>query len=272
MAAPNEVTLIYDESVGGFPTFQTYVPDSGISLNNRFFTFKRGAIFEHHINDAPRNEFYDTQNDAIVRVIFNDNPSTVKNFKTIGYEGEGNWDATISTDQESTVTNATTIPVTRTISGSINNSEFVDREGKHYGYIRGESRTRSTLDLKSITVQGLGINSALAPNTVTFEADLPSDLAVGDDIYFFQASGNEFLNELRSLGEVVSISVNRKSILYTPSTDIGATSGDFFLFSKDHVADTSGVIGFYGIVEFRSSDTAMNELFSINTEIYNTRN
>jgi hypothetical protein len=50
-------------------------------------------MWEHHVNTnigggiIPRNSFYGTTHPSIVEVVFNDSPSTVKEFKTVNYEG-----------------------------------------------------------------------------------------------------------------------------------------------------------------------------------------
>lgn len=285
-----EITMIWDERVGGFTSFQTYDPDTGLSLNNRFFSFKMGIIWEHHIDEVARNRFYSNNNDSIVRVVFNDEPSAVKNFKTLGYEGTGNWGATISTDQQSTIIDSTAVPPTRTDSGKVNTdtfdrelnqltfNEFVNREGKNYGYIRGEGQDETDLSFESIAVQGLGVGTRVGSTLDSLDLiEIPSELYQGDSLYFFQDMGEDPLDPpsrvygtiLNLLGTVVSVdrSTNRITYLFNPAG--GATeptTGDFFLFNKDNVVETSGVIGFFGIVEFRSSDTSMVELFSINSE------
>lgn len=308
-----EITVIYDEGVQGFTSFQTYAPDFALSLNNRFFSWNRGIIWEHHIPSADRNEFYDINNDSIIRIVFNDSPSTIKTFKTVGYEGDGNWDVDIMTDQESTITDNTTIPVTRSVSGSVTingqvnttgditgnsvrrsyvrsageivqlldtngdmvPSDFVDRQGKKFGYIRGRTKSSADLDLKTLAVQGLGLCVPLfdSVDTIIFNNELPSELAIGDELYFFQASGDTFLTTLQPSGPITAIDRTTNTITFTRrGGNLSMTTGDFILFSKDAEVETSGVIGFYGIMEFRSSDVAMVELFSINTEIFASNN
>ena len=96
---PN-VTLAFDELVKGWTSEFTFVPDSGLSLNNRFYTFNNGRLWEHNSENVDRNTFYGITGDTVIKFVFNEAPSTVKNFKTLGYEGEGNWDATLETNLE----------------------------------------------------------------------------------------------------------------------------------------------------------------------------
>lgn len=282
-----EITMVWDERVQGFTSFQTYVPESGLSLNNRHFTFKNGVIWEHNIRGVNRSTFYDSRSDSMIQVIFNDEPSIIKNFKTIGYEGSGDWDTVIRTDQESTVIDEASIPVSRTDSGNIGSDEFVSREGKNFGYIRGISQNETNLSLERISVQGLGIGTRIGTdNTIIEVPSIPNETAanatvdgidyLGDSVFFFQKTGDDsdgnpvYGTTLNLLGTIDSIDRITNRITYTFNTFQSAlqpTTDDFFLFSKDNVAETSGVIGFYGIVEFRSSDVIMAELFSINSEV-----
>lgn len=269
-----EITIVWDERVQGFTSFQTYSPDTSVSLNNKYYTFRRGVIWEHNVPDVARNTFYDASQDSIVDVVFNDSPSDIKNFKTIGYEGtESQWAATISTDQESTVSDSSTIPVTRTPSGTVEEGEFVTRQGKHFAYIRGNSEDVTNLDLNRLDVQGLGPGTVNVGNDTLTLSVVPPELTAGDNIIFFQHSQGTggtitYSNDLRHVGTVTA--VNDSDITYSFTTAVGArqpATNDFFLFSKDPIAEASGVIGFYGVVRFRGNDTNMIELFAINTEV-----
>lgn len=273
MALDNPTTIVWDERVQGFTTFQTYTSDSGLSLNNKYYTFKRGTIWEHNVPGVSRNTFYDADDDSIVDVVFNDDPSVIKNFQTIGFEGQGTWSATISTDQESVVTDNTTVPATRSLSGSVDTDEFVNREGKRFAYIRGKEEDVTNLSLERISVQGLGAGDINVENTNLTVSTIPAELNVGDNVFFFQHSIDVNMNisyadQLRHVGVVTA---RDGDVISYDFTDVVGSrrpaSDDFFLFSKDNVAETSGVIGFYGIVRFRTSDNAMAELFAINSEV-----
>ena len=72
--------------VKGWPSFKSFHYESGLSLNNDYFTIKGGQLYQHHINNT-HNEFYDTQYDSSVEVLFNDTPGSVKSFQALDYEG-----------------------------------------------------------------------------------------------------------------------------------------------------------------------------------------
>ena len=87
-------TLSYDEQVRGWPSFYSYKPELVESLKNRYYTFKNGFVYLHNDENVPRNNFYGTTYDSSIEFIFNSNPSMVKNFQTINYEGSNGWEIT----------------------------------------------------------------------------------------------------------------------------------------------------------------------------------
>lgn len=265
-------TLVWDERVQGFTTFQMYVPDSGISLNNRHFTFHQGGIWEHNIPNMPRNFFYNSRSDSIVEVIFNDAPSVVKNFKSLSYEGDVGWSATITTDQESTVTDDTTIPETRTVSGVVDLSDWEDYEGKRFAWIRGATVDDTAVDLTTTRPQALGVGT-VSGNTYTFTQPVGSLSTVGSKVYFFQASesaGQTTYGTVHNLaGDLLSKTTN--SITVTPSTQANRTApsdGDFFFTLLNEPSEKSGVIGFFAIVRMVSTSTDKVELYAVNSNVF----
>ena len=82
-------TLSFDESVLGWTSFYTFEPNYMVSLNSRFYSFDQGIIYEH--NKGSYGDFYGFKSDSNVTVVLNSNPSVVKNFKTVNYEGGLNW-------------------------------------------------------------------------------------------------------------------------------------------------------------------------------------
>ena len=75
--------------------FFTYKPDYINSLKTNLYTFKKGLLWKHHSGNY--GSFYVgagaefTVQPSNVTVILNSNPSVVKNFKTINYEGSSGW-------------------------------------------------------------------------------------------------------------------------------------------------------------------------------------
>jgi len=61
--------------------------ESGVSCSNRYYTFVEGILHEHHVQGGGYNTFYSEPFRSQVNVLLNDEPSIIKSFKTIGYEG-----------------------------------------------------------------------------------------------------------------------------------------------------------------------------------------
>jgi len=88
---PTYSTLAFDETVSGFTSFFDYKPDHSLSINNKFYTLHEGALWLHYSPNTPRNSFYRQQYSSSITFVFNDQPSLIKNFKTINYEGTNGW-------------------------------------------------------------------------------------------------------------------------------------------------------------------------------------
>lgn len=85
-------TLAFSEQANGFTSFLSFKPSQIISLKNKVYTFKNGALWLHYNQTAnTRCNFYGTQYGSSIRFVFNTNPSEVKIFKTINYEGASGW-------------------------------------------------------------------------------------------------------------------------------------------------------------------------------------
>jgi len=88
-------TLSFDEGVLGWTSFFSYRPVFVDSLINNFYSFFQGKLYIHNTPATAANgygNFYGFTNDSDVTVILNAQPSLVKNFKTINYEGVLGWE------------------------------------------------------------------------------------------------------------------------------------------------------------------------------------
>ena len=103
-ATDSYFTVSFSENVGGWVSFKSFDQEAGVTLNNRYYTLNGGNLWEHNSRNVSRNSFYGAPSaDSYIDVIFNDSPSIIKEFKTIGYEGSDGWVC------ESLVTDLTTI-------------------------------------------------------------------------------------------------------------------------------------------------------------------
>ena len=184
---PTSTTISYNETTKGWVSFKSFAKEMGTSLNNHYYTFKDGSIWKHHENEV-RNNFYGTQYNSTVELLFNDNSTAVKSFGAINYEGtqakvpqftttshantwngdqsdSGGTDTTNFTDGE--YYNLTASPGWYVSSGVVTDLQkggpiyFKDKEGKWFGKIVGSDQGIDNLDdtwkLKDFSSQGIGM-------------------------------------------------------------------------------------------------------------------
>jgi len=143
----NSVTVSYKEDVKGWVSFRSFIQEGGLTLNNTYFTFRRGVLHSH--DNETRNNFYDAQHNSFISTIFNDVPTSVKNFNTLNYSGDSGW----------TVENEI---VTDIEVGS--SSSFVAKENKYFSHIYNENTSNDT---SSFSFQGIGNASIIDISTNT---------------------------------------------------------------------------------------------------------
>lgn len=169
---PTTTTVSYNEITSGWTSFKSFGPETGISLNNQYYTFNHGSIWKHHTN-ALTNNFYGVQYYSDFTLIFNDQPGSVKSFNTINYEGSQariSQFTTVGGRTDNRYDNLTAkvgwyVDDIKTDLQEIDDIEFKDKEGKWFGTLKGVSTSLSNLDEKEFSVQGLG--SASVSNTGT---------------------------------------------------------------------------------------------------------
>jgi hypothetical protein len=88
----NYNTLGFEESTNGWISFYDYKPSSGFSSQGQFFTTNGTSVWKHYSTDVNRSNFYGTDNKSSVKLILNPDPTRVKTFKTIDYEGTNGWE------------------------------------------------------------------------------------------------------------------------------------------------------------------------------------
>jgi len=246
-------SAVFKEKVGGWPSRVSFAPEAGVSLNNEYYTFKDGEMWEH--SSATRSNFYGIQYDSTITPIFNDAPSSIKNFKTLSYEGDAGWTAGITTDQQ---------------DGEV--VTWKKKEGLYFNYIKGlatswndqNQNDFSNFDTSEFSIQGLGEAESVTDNGSTMTIDLlhvNTSLQIGDKVYYLDASDNILL-----VGAVTAIGAS--SITVSRDTQNDDPDGDFIFFVKDSEINTSGIIGYYGSVKMTTDSGDKKELFAVNSEIF----
>ena len=180
----DNTTASYSEISKGWVSFKSFHPQSGLSLNNNYYTFYNGGLWEHYAGTG-YNTFYSIPSSSDVTILLNDQPEVVKKFMTINYEGsQQNVPAFVSSSNASTYTG-----VSGTNEGVANVAftdgeyynlaaqdgwyldnlatnlqtcgqvYFKNKEDKYFGYPSGETTILSNLDEREFSVQGIGVAS-----------------------------------------------------------------------------------------------------------------
>lgn len=243
--------MAFDENVGGWTSEFTFVSDSGLSLNNTFYTSNNGRMWRHNALDEDRNNFYGIQGNTTIEFVFNENPTNVKNYKSLNYEGSAGWDTTLETNLE---------------KGTISSSHYIEKQGEQFAWIRGENNQYDP-DLQSSNVSGVGVVQDSLSGTYTFNS-IPPQLNVGDFVYRVLSNSENYTGAPALVGIVASktattVTTTTQGIIGNPSI-VGVVPGDFVLYVKDNVVDKSGIIGYYNVVTMTNASVEEVDLFSVN--------
>ncbi len=157
-------TASFKESVNGWSSFKSFIPEQGVNVSNNYYTFKKGIPYKHHVevdqagNNIDRNTFYNVYNPSTISVLLNDAPDVIKSYKTLNYEGSQSNVNIETTDVNTGYYNlqnkdgwSSTLIQTDKQKGSV--SEFIEKEGKWFNYIKGDNDEIKT---DEFSFQGIG--------------------------------------------------------------------------------------------------------------------
>ena len=185
-------TLTFREDIKGWVSFKSFTPENAISMANDYYTFFQGDLYKHHIEGTDRNTFYADKLDfpftsSSITTVLNDNPSYIKEFVTLNYEGSQSnvelfTSQTLDLDYQPITTYNdqeyynlsnkdgwfTESIITNDEDGYID--EFLEKEGKWFNYIKRQVDTSlPRADASDFSFQGIGLISnvqVLYQNTV----------------------------------------------------------------------------------------------------------
>ena len=268
-----DYTLTYSEWAQGFPSFYSYNPDWMIGMNNYFYTFKGGNLYRHNVNNI-RNNFYGTQYNSTLKSVFNDSPLENKLFKTINLEGDDTWQTSLITDIQD--------------SGFIDGAWFEKKEQSWYGFVRNigtvpsqtsEYALRSLNGIGRSTIVTFGVNTA----TISFSTDIGigNIISIGDMMYFSLPPN---YSSPSLAGQITAVNINLRAgineivintdgntfipaVLPVPTTIPIPINDAYFLYIKNSVAESHGVLGHYCVFDISNSNTDKTELFTVESEV-----
>lgn len=160
-------TLSFSEAAKGWTSFKSFIPENGLSINNNYYTFKDGKIWEHHVNNR-RNNFYNVDYNSHVDVLFNEESATVKSFASMKYEGTQGKITQNLTDEEyynNIAKYGWYVESGITDLQEAGEMEFRDKEGKWFSYMKGKPvNNPNDLDSKEFSFQGIDLLESIVDN------------------------------------------------------------------------------------------------------------
>jgi len=249
------MTLAYSDASQGWTSFFSYIPEKMIGMNSYFYTFKNGNLYRHNTNET-RNFFYGEQFTSKVVGVFNIEPTSVKNFNTFSTDNDTPWDCTFYTDLS---------------KGTISKSQFVEKEGGYFAYIRGASNNN---DSRLRSNHGIGVPvSVVASNpaavVVTFSGDIGSIISVGSEIY--AGAINIILNTVPSTRFIGVVTARTAKSITIDCTVFGGSLPlvtDMVLYSKNLEAESYGLRGYYMQFELENDSTSRIQLYNVQSSIF----
>ena len=170
-----DATVSFSEKAKGWTSFKSFIPESGVSLNNNYYTFKGGMPYIHHTNQT-RNNFYNVQYNSYLDLVFNEMPSVVKNFTYMNYEGTQSKIIQNTTDQEyynNIAKDGWYVERGFTDLQEAGAMYFKDKEGKWFSYMKGTTVNQvDELNSSEITFQGIGSYTDTSTNPDVDPANL----------------------------------------------------------------------------------------------------
>jgi len=253
MPAEINYTLTFSESVKGWPSFYSYMPDMILGMNQYLYTFKGGSLYRHNTNEI-RNRYYGEDYDSTITGVFNQEPTTVKVFKTIELESDDSWDCSITTDLG---------------SGFMDEDYFEQKEGAWFAFIR---RIGNSQDFAQRSTQGIGgfvSTTGASPGTIgiVFNVIISNIINYGDTVFY-----KDLFGAIKKIGPITDISSDRKEISIDASdlNPIGQTVpvGSYIFTTKDSVAESYGATGYYMEFKLTNNSKTPVELFTIDADVF----
>jgi hypothetical protein len=179
-ATDNYFTISFDEGAQGWTSFKSFKQEGGVSLNNIYYTFNSGKLWKHNSEAVNRNTFYNqSAAESYIEPILNDNPSTVKTFNNISYEGTEGWELDFIKTDISSVGDEPALEdyysITLQLSGSVSNTivngekTILAKQGDSIEWIITAKPKNADFEFNSaadVTLTGSGVN-IISPSSVT---------------------------------------------------------------------------------------------------------
>ena len=174
-----DITVSFNERSKGWSSFKSFVPETGLSINDEYLTGKIAKLWSHHNSSVNANTFYgEDLVPSTIDVLFNENPGSVKSFLAMNYEGSQakiNEFITEIVDGE-TYNDGEYYNLTAKAGWYVDSfntdlqeaqvPDFKQKEGKWFNYISGVETNKKNLDTSEFSVQGIGVLASTTTPTV----------------------------------------------------------------------------------------------------------
>jgi len=290
-------TVSFKETVDGWTSRKSYYTktgnvfyplESGDSLNDKYYTFNKGLIWEHASNPV-YNNFYGVQYDSSVNVIVNDVTESIKGFKTLNYAGTDSRRYKYGT---STGLSGLSIEqvVHQQIAPAIINSEtitpgwytnyintdmeegqikeFIKKENKYFNKIKGlktfyKDNCDNNVDSSAFQTQGLGFAAISGGATTAFGLTVNLDTSCSTEGIVNPDTTKKFWYQWRAVKQDPTLeTVNTTSIATDQLVKCGIES-----FYNQFANGFSEIIK-----EFYNYKFFANQGINVNTQLYNEDN
>lgn len=243
-----ETTLVFDERVRGWVSFYTYTPDYMIGMNNTFYSFYNGDLWEHDSPQADYNTFYGVRGESKVCFMFNDEPSVIKMFLALSQEGTSPWKVYMEAYQGDTQ---------NPIRGNLYPSEFEQQEGVWKMHIKGNEDADR---YDSLSSYGIGRVNYVNGKDIHYLGG-SGLITSGDSIYLGT-------NPPAEIGVVDTVDKENKIItLVDVIVDDVQTSNAYIMGVKNARLEGGTLRGYTMKCELTIDDSEKVELFAVNAEV-----
>lgn len=247
---------------GGWPSFYSYLPEMVEGMNNFLYTFKGGNLWQHNAN-ALRNNFYGVQYSSSIKFVVNDEAFDSKLFKAMAIEGTEAWDVTALTNKED--------------NAYIEREWFDEQEGSFHAFFRNSQTTpASTGEYALRSAQGIAqsasVSGPASATIVNFATNvrINQQLSVGDAIYHMPigAPTPVYGGVVTNIEVDLPAGINRITIDSSVASATQPVAADqYYMFVKNSIAESNGVVGHYLEVTMTNDSTAEAVLFGVEFDL-----
>ena len=259
---PDGKTWAYNYAGRNWSSRYSFLPDAYNFMDNTMYTARytdeddpeisglQGYILWSHDSDV-YNTFYDEQEDSSISIVSKDNPSMVKAYNAISYEGNANnWTAEMTTNLDQQV-------------AALNSGSFTEREGGYYSPMERDSSAGS-----SSHIVGIGVVQSQDGSEITFKNKV-SNINIPSNSLIQKVVGGELVD----IGDDVGFSsVTGIKKITLSGTSIVVNEDDELVAVGTSVLDGDHARGHFATITMTNNSTNQIELYCVNSHVTESKN